>query len=117
MRHDNGLGSNNNGGRPVAWTGRLTSWPSVFDSFPSCRKSMSLSECSMNRRSIVVVLAALLPALLPAQAVTHGDSTSAPIRDVRYDVTFMRQNGQQRAIDVAMSFSTTGALPVVLSLP
>jgi predicted metalloprotease with PDZ domain len=71
----------------------------------------------MNRRSLVVVLAALLPALLPAQAVTHGDSTSAPIRDVRYDVTFMRPNGQQRAIDVAMSFSTTGALPVVLSLP
>jgi predicted metalloprotease with PDZ domain len=78
---------------------------------------MSLSEYSMNRRSIAVAVAVVLPSLLPAQAVNHGDSTSAPIRDVRYDVTFMRSNGQQRAIDVAMSFNTTGASPVVLSLP
>ena len=78
---------------------------------------MSLSEYSMNRRSIVVAFAVVMPSLLQAQAVNHGDSTSAPIRDVRYDVTFMRPNGQQRAIDVAMSFNTTGASPVVLSLP
>jgi len=36
---------------------------------------------------------------------------------VRYDVTFMRSNGQQRVIDVAMSFNTAGTSPVLLSLP
>jgi len=42
---------------------------------------------------------------------------SATIRDVHYDVTFMRANAQQRIIDVAMSFNTAGAAPVILSLP
>jgi predicted metalloprotease with PDZ domain len=71
----------------------------------------------MNRRSLAVVIAALTPALLPAQNANRGDSVSATIRDVHYDVTFMRANAQQRIIDVAMSFNTAGAAPVILSLP
>ena len=73
----------------------------------------------MNRRFVAIVLVTLAPALLPAQYADRGagDSVSAPIRDVRYDITFMRPNGQQRTIDVAMSFHTTGAAPVLLSLP
>ena len=47
----------------------------------------------------------------------NRDSVSAPIRDVRYDVTFMRSNGMRRIVDVAMTFATTGSAPVVLSLP
>jgi predicted metalloprotease with PDZ domain len=45
------------------------------------------------------------------------DSVSAPIRDIRYDVTFMRPNAQARQLDVAMTFTTTSASPVLLSLP
>jgi predicted metalloprotease with PDZ domain len=46
-----------------------------------------------------------------------GDSISAPIRDVRYDVTFMREHAQRRAVDVTMTFATTGSATVLLSLP
>jgi predicted metalloprotease with PDZ domain len=71
----------------------------------------------MNRRSIAAALAVLVPALLSAQNANRGDSVSASIRDVRYDITFMRSNAAQRTIEVAMSFNTTGTSPVLLSLP
>jgi predicted metalloprotease with PDZ domain len=71
----------------------------------------------MNRGSIAVVFVTLAPALLRAQNANRGDSVSAPIHDVRYDITFMRSNAQQRSIEVAMSFNTTGTSPVLLSLP
>ncbi len=73
----------------------------------------------MTRWPIVVACAAVLPGLAAGQYSNRptSDSVSAPIRDVRYDVTFMRSNGQQRAIDVAMSFNTAGTSPVLLSLP
>jgi predicted metalloprotease with PDZ domain len=58
---------------------------------------------------------ALVPSVLAAQV--RNDSISAPIRDVHYDVTFMRANAQQRTVDVAMTFTTAGTAPVVLSLP
>lgn len=58
-----------------------------------------------------------VPSILAAQAA-RSDSTSAPIRDVHYDVTFLRSNGQQRMVDVAMTFAPAGGMaPVVLSLP
>jgi len=67
------------------------------------------------RRTLVMGAAIIVPALAGAQS--HADSISAPIRDVHYDVTFMRVNGQAREIEVAMTFATTGSAPVVLSLP
>lgn len=60
--------------------------------------------------------AAFAVSSLGAQSA-RNDSTSAPIRDIRYDVTFMRSNAQSRAVDVAMTFTTTSSAPVVLSLP
>jgi len=69
-------------------------------------------------RSVSFVLVALLPTVLAAQTA-RNDSTSAPIRDVHYDVTYTRANAQQRSVEVAMTFvpSGTGTSPVVLSLP
>jgi predicted metalloprotease with PDZ domain len=69
-------------------------------------------------RFVSLVLIALLSRTLAAQTA-RNDSTSAPIRDVHYDVTFTRANGQQRSVDVAMTFAPagTGTSPVVLSLP
>jgi len=62
----------------------------------------------------VLVLAARLAG---GQAAARSDTVSAPIRDVRYDVTFTRANGERRAVDVTMTFTTAGTSPVVLSLP
>jgi predicted metalloprotease with PDZ domain len=59
---------------------------------------------------------ALVPSVLAAQ-VARNDSVSAPIRDVRYDVTYTRANAPYRVVDVAMSFSTAGTSNVVLALP
>jgi predicted metalloprotease with PDZ domain len=56
-----------------------------------------------------------------AQAGPSGaaarDSTSAPIRDVHYDLTFTREDAQARSVGVALTFSTTSPAPVILSLP
>ena len=62
------------------------------------------------------LLAVLVPAALLAQT-TKNDTISAPVHDVHYDVTFMRANGERRMIDVAMSVTTAGPGPVVVSLP
>ena len=48
---------------------------------------------------------------------TRNDSVSAPIRDVRYDVTFMRGDAEHRSVGVSMTFNTAGTAPVLLSLP
>lgn len=58
----------------------------------------------------------LVAAPMRAQG-SRGDSMSAPVRDVHYDVTFRRANAESRTIDVAMSVTTTGAGAVLLSLP
>jgi predicted metalloprotease with PDZ domain len=59
---------------------------------------------------------ALVPSALAAQ-VARNDSVSAPIHDVRYDVTYMRASAPYRVVDVAMSFTTAGTSNVVLALP
>jgi predicted metalloprotease with PDZ domain len=56
-------------------------------------------------------------AFAQAAARGAGDSLSAPIHDVHYDVTFTRANATQRVVDVAMTLTTAGNAPVVLSLP
>ncbi|HVX39562.1 MAG TPA: PDZ domain-containing protein [Gemmatimonadaceae bacterium] len=52
-----------------------------------------------------------------AQVSPASDTVSAPIHDVRYEVTFTRDNAEQRSVDVAMTFTTAGNAPVLLSLP
>lgn len=52
-----------------------------------------------------------------AQQPAPRDSVSAAIRDVKYEVTFLRANGGRREVDVAMTFTTAGTSPVILSLP
>jgi len=69
---------------------------------------------------VLTATAATVLAVTPLAAQGQGgrgDSVSAPVRDVRYDVTFTREQASQRVVDVAMSFTTTGTGTVVLSLP
>ncbi|HXT14265.1 MAG TPA: PDZ domain-containing protein [Gemmatimonadaceae bacterium] len=56
-----------------------------------------------------------VPASLLAQ--TRGDTVSAPVRDIRYEVMFNRRSAAEREVAVAMTFTTAGTAPVVLSLP
>ncbi|HEU4629965.1 MAG TPA: hypothetical protein VFS08_09460, partial [Gemmatimonadaceae bacterium] len=44
-------------------------------------------------------------------------TASAPIADVRYEVAFDSASAAERTLHVAMSFTTQGSAPVVLSLP
>ena len=73
----------------------------------------------MTRWPIVVACAALLPGLAAGQYANRpmSDSVSAPIRDVRYDVTFMRSNGQQRGDRRRDDVRRPRHGAVVLSLP
>jgi len=68
------------------------------------------------------LLAALAAAAPPRPAAAQGargaaESRSAPVTDVRYEVTFDSAAGRARTLRVAMSFGVAGRDPVVLSLP
>ena len=52
-----------------------------------------------------------------AGAAGAAAEVSAPISDVRYEVTFDATSAAQRMLRVAMTFSVTGNAPVLLSLP
>jgi predicted metalloprotease with PDZ domain len=67
----------------------------------------------LHRSSIVIGLAAL-PLLL---AGAPPAPVSAPITDIRYDVTFNRETAAQRTLAVTMQFTVGGAGDVLLSLP
>ncbi len=69
------------------------------------------------RRMLAAAAFAIVGFSSAAAAQRRGDTVSTPLRDVRYDVTFMRANAEQRIVDVAMSFTTTTAAPTILSLP
>jgi predicted metalloprotease with PDZ domain len=68
-------------------------------------------------RILKSAVALAVPAAFAGAQGTRGDTTSAPIHDVRYEVTFQRMNAQARVVEVAMTFTTAGSAPVVLSLP
>jgi len=66
----------------------------------------------MNVKSILIAAAALgLAGSLPAQ------QRSIPISHIRYDVTFDSATASSRTIGVAMTFATSSAGTVLLSLP
>lgn len=69
------------------------------------------------RHSLVNSLA-LLPLLLPAPLFSQATpAISAPISNVRYELTFTPATAQNRSLHVAMHFTVAGATPVLLSLP
>ncbi|HEY4130781.1 MAG TPA: PDZ domain-containing protein [Gemmatimonadaceae bacterium] len=62
-------------------------------------------------------LALLAASSMTARAQSAKDTVSAPVRDVRYDVTFLRSDTPSRTVDVSMTMATTSSAPVILSLP
>jgi len=71
----------------------------------------------MRTKKIILLLAPVLAAVPASRASAQGLATSAPITDVRYDVTFTRANGERRQVTSAMTFTVGGTAPVLLSLP
>jgi predicted metalloprotease with PDZ domain len=69
------------------------------------------------RKLIPALLASFFAAPTLAPLAAQAVATSAPITDIRYEVTFTRANGEQRQVGSAMTFTVGGTDPVILSLP
>ncbi|MEP6692776.1 MAG: PDZ domain-containing protein [Gemmatimonadaceae bacterium] len=70
----------------------------------------------MNRCRLAL-LTALITAGAAHPALAQRAELSAPVTDVRYTVSFDEASARARTVKVSMSFVTSGAAPVVLSLP
>ena len=68
-------------------------------------------------RCIVTLALVGISAPLGAQATTAGGVRSAPLSNIRYEVSFDRGSAAVRRIRVATTFDVEGQGPVVLSLP
>ena len=79
--------------------------------------SRSFLPCHALSAFAAAVLAAPLGAPLGAQRATVDTTTSAPVSDIRYEVIADRAALAIRRLHVTTSFTTSGASPVVLSLP
>jgi len=69
------------------------------------------------RTKIMLFAAVLAAPASPLRASAQGNATSAPITDIRYEVTFTRANGERRQVTSTMTFTVGGTDPVLLSLP
>ena len=66
---------------------------------------------------LAIALAIYSPLLSQTPATMQRTPVSAPISDVRYEVTFTRATAADRRMHVVMTFNAEGADPVLLSLP
>ena len=71
----------------------------------------------MRRSLLLLPLLINLPSMASAQRAPTESRISAPISDVRYEVTANAATTRQRELHVRMSFNVTGNDPVLLSLP
>ena len=67
----------------------------------------------MRKSEILSVAGLLLPQFAGAQSTV----TSAPITNIRYEVTFTRANAERRSVSSGVTFTVGGNAPVILSLP
>ena len=74
---------------------------------------------SLQHATLTLLLLAIPVSGVPAQqkAAAPPPLRSAPISNIRYDLTFDSSTASRRTIAVAMSFDVAGAAPVLLSLP
>lgn len=59
----------------------------------------------------------MLATVISTDAAAQSVATSAPLSDIRYEVTFTRANAARRQVTSAMTFTVGGTDPVLLSLP
>jgi predicted metalloprotease with PDZ domain len=68
-------------------------------------------------RTKLILLVSTVLAVSPSRAFGQAVATSAPITDIRYEVTFTRANGERRQVTSTMTFTVGGTEPVLLSIP
>src|SRR4051794_753009 len=72
---------------------------------------------AMRIKLVYVLLSlAFAASVPPVRGSAQTVATSAPVTDVRYEVTFNRTNGEQRVVSSTMTFTVGGNAPVILSL-
>jgi predicted metalloprotease with PDZ domain len=71
----------------------------------------------MRIRTALLVAALLAPLALSPRASAQSVETSAPLTNIRYEVTFTRANAARRVVSSSMTFTVGGNAPVILSLP
>ncbi len=72
----------------------------------------------MRKQIIAPVIAIMLAASTGSPPVfAQSTATSAPLTDIRYEVTFTRANADRRLVTSAMTFTVGGPAPIILSLP
>lgn len=76
----------------------------------------SPSRSSRHALCLAVALAVSTPAIAQRGA-TRGAEVSAPVADLRYEVTFTRATAATRTLAVKTTFSVKGRDPVLLSFP
>jgi predicted metalloprotease with PDZ domain len=69
------------------------------------------------RKSAILLLTGLVAPLLAPRASAQPSATSAPVTNIRYEVTFTRENGERRQVTSAMTFTVGGTDAVLLSIP
>src|SRR3954469_12649553 len=69
-----------------------------------------------DRRASLCAVAGI-SAIIAAPAAAQVGATSAPLSDIRYEVTFTRANAARRQVTSTMTFTVGGTEPVLLSLP
>ena len=77
----------------------------------------SLLQRSLTLAGAAAVLASALAAQRAAPTAAAGELRSAPISNVRYEVTFNASTAADRSLNVAMTFDAASRAPVLLSLP
>jgi predicted metalloprotease with PDZ domain len=68
-------------------------------------------------RRAILFRATLAGGILSAPMAAQVGATSAPLSDIRYEVTFTRANALRRQVTSAMTFTVGGTDPVLLTLP
>src|ERR1700704_5125665 len=71
----------------------------------------------MRTRAILLLGAVIAATLPPPRASAQGIATSAPLTNIRYEVTFTQVNAERRQVSSVMTFTVGGTEPVLLSLP
>jgi predicted metalloprotease with PDZ domain len=66
---------------------------------------------------IALLVSPLVASAFSSRASAQAIPPSAPLTDIRYEVTFTRANAERRLVTSAMTFTVGGNAAVVLSLP
>ena len=72
---------------------------------------------SLPRRAAALAVAAILAPGLAAAQRAAGPLRSAPVSNLRYEVTFTAATARERSLSVALTFDAASREPVLLSLP